>query len=85
MKQPVRPTQIESIMKTIVKEYPAELGASLEAYITELEARPPVIASGDDEMPAMVPDDSPLWSHERMAKHEEKRRQRALRKYSHLQ
>ena len=34
-----RPFQIKEILKTIAGEYPDDMGAALEAYITDLEAK----------------------------------------------
>ena len=36
-----RPTQIATILKAIETEYPDDVGASLEAYIADLEANQP--------------------------------------------
>jgi hypothetical protein len=80
MKHTSRPTQIETILKTIITDYPADTAASLEAYIADLEARTQAIVPSDNNSPSLVPDTSPIWSHERVAKREEKRRERALRK-----
>jgi hypothetical protein len=41
MTQAERPGQIAAIMTTIVAKYPAELVATLEAYLADLEARQP--------------------------------------------
>ena len=41
MTQAGRTAQITAILKTIASEYPADVGASLEAYISELEAKQP--------------------------------------------
>jgi hypothetical protein len=39
MPRATRPTQISEILKTITAEYPDDMGASLETYITDLEAK----------------------------------------------
>ena len=39
MTRAARPTQIAEILKTIAAEYPDDMGASLEAYIADLEAK----------------------------------------------
>lgn len=71
MKQVDRPAQITTILKTIGSEYPADVTATLEAYISSLEANQLVLLSNDSP---------PIWSHMRVVERERQRRERALRK-----
>ena len=70
MKQTNRPTQIEAILKAI----DPDKGASLEAYIADLEARQPEMIT-----PKVVTPIDPIWSHQRTAKRVLRREERAAR------
>ena len=80
MKHPDRPAQIDTILNTIRSDYPADVGDTLEAYISDLEAGQKAVLPAPDDTPSWDPDNSPRWSHRRLAKREQHRRERALRK-----
>lgn len=76
MNQTDRPTQIAAILKTIASEYPAGMGASLEAYISNLEAKQQAMPPSKD---ASIR--GPVSLHWQAAKRKQQRRERALRKH----
>ena len=85
MKKPIRPAQIATILKTVGSEYPADVGTTLEAYISYLEAKQLAILPNDDYAPSLYPDNPPKWSHVRAVERENRRRIRALRRQNNYQ
>ena len=83
MKHPDRPAQIDTILNTIRSDYPADVGDTLEAYISDLEVGQKAVLPDYDDTPLLDPDNSPRWSHRRLAKREQHRRERALSKQNH--
>jgi hypothetical protein len=75
MKQPDRPAQITAILKTMDSKYPAEMAASLEAYIADLEAQQQAVPLREG---ATLHD--PTWFYWHGVKRAQNRRERALRK-----
>jgi hypothetical protein len=80
MKQPNRPAQIDTLLKTVGSEYPADVRATLEAYISSLEANQLVLRPNDNYAPSQDHTKPPMWSHMRVVERENYRRERALRK-----
>jgi hypothetical protein len=80
MKHPDRPAQIVTMLKTIGSEYSADVGATLEVYISSLEANQLVILPNDNYVPSQDQSKPPMWSHMRVVERENHRRERALRK-----
>ncbi|MBZ0296214.1 MAG: hypothetical protein K8L99_26885 [Anaerolineae bacterium] len=79
MTQTIRPIQIDEILKTIASEYSSDMVTSLEAYLSDLEARPQVTATRNKVTQERV------WSHSRVIKREQHRRERALQKLKDFQ
>ena len=80
MKQPDRPAQIATVLKTIESEYSADVGATLEAYISSLEANQLVMLPTDNHPLSLFPIKPPIWSHMRVVERENHRRERAVKK-----
>ncbi len=83
MKHLERPAQITKILKTIDSQYPADISASLEAYISNLEARQQTFRSGNFQTSTWDPENPPIWSHQHQVAREQHRRKQALQKQSY--
>jgi hypothetical protein len=83
MKQPHRPAQIAMILKTISSAYPVDVGAALEAYISDLETRQQAVLPGHDQTSSWDPNNPPIWSHQRSLERDQHRRERALKKQNY--
>jgi hypothetical protein len=60
MTHAARPTQIAAILKAIETEYPDDMGAFLEKYIADLEARQPKRPAQIDTILQSIDSDHPL-------------------------
>jgi len=80
-KQPDRPSEITRCLEKVELHHSAEAMASLEAYITHLEANQQ-IAAPPNNMPSsrFDPENPPRWSHQRLIERAQRRRVRALKK-----
>lgn len=76
-KQPARPAPIAAILAKVVARCSAEAGASLEVYISQLEANQQPVPPGK----ALVSTESLYW---RSVRREKEHRARALRKQNNL-
>ena len=79
-RKPGRPTRIAAILRTIDSQYPADMGISLEVYIFDLEAKQQADLPGNDHTPPWNPNNPPAWSRQRSVEHEQRSRERALKK-----
>jgi hypothetical protein len=73
-----RPDTIMATLTLINAELPADVGASLEAYISQLEA----MQASNEHSPTSESDNPPRWSHQRVREREAHHRERALKKLS---
>lgn len=80
MTQANRPPQITEILKTVFMELPTDMAASVEEYVSHLEANQqdePIISSSSMR--------DPTWLYWQGKKREQRRRERALKKINHYQ
>jgi len=84
MKQPDRPARIATILATIGLEYSIDVGVTLEAYISDLEANQQAVLP-NGHIPSWDPNNPPIWSHQRQVKREQHRRERAWKKQNNYQ
>lgn len=75
MTQTARPTHITEILKTIDSDYPTDIGASLAAYISALEAGQGMLPRGKS---GTLRD--PEWQYWHNVERVRQHRERALRK-----
>lgn len=83
MKAIERPSKITASLKIIEAEFPADLVASLEAYIEALEANQRHLPLDDASLSIAERSIPPIWSHQRMMEREAHIRERVLRKLDH--
>jgi hypothetical protein len=76
----VRPTQIDAILKIIDSELPADMGASLEAYLSDLEAKQGLIPPARGYAAK-----DPTWLYWHGVKRAQQHQERALRKQNNHQ
>jgi len=76
-KQPDRPSRVTRCLEEVALHHSTEAIASLEAYLSELEAHQQPVTSLQSRPD---PDNPPRWSHQRSVEREQRRRGRALRK-----
>jgi hypothetical protein len=83
MKHIERPSKITASLKIIEAEFPADIAASLEAYIEALEANQRNLLPDDTGL--SIPETSipPIWSHQRMMEREAHIHERVLKKLDH--
>lgn len=78
-----RPTQITETLHGISKLYPVESLILLEAYISTLEARSNERVTGSGKTTSTWDiDNPPYWSHERLLKRQQRRQERASKKFT---
>jgi hypothetical protein len=70
-------------LKTIDSQYPADVSASLEAYISNLEANQQAVGLANNHTLSWDPNNPPVWSHQRQVAREQHRREHALQKQSY--
>jgi hypothetical protein len=78
-----RPSKITASLKIIEAELPADIVASLEAYIEALEANQVDLSPDDKGLSITETNIPPIWSHQRTMEREAHRHERALRKLDH--
>lgn len=83
MKYLERPTKITTILKTIDSQYPADISASLEKYISNLEAIQQAVRLANNHTPSWDPNNPPIWSHQRQLERRQHRREHASQKQSY--
>lgn len=83
MHQISRPEQIDTILDKIDNRFPYEMGVALETYISSLETDQQDVDVNDTVVWDV--DNPPIWSHARVEKRAQRRRERAAKKRNHYQ